>query len=103
MSELYHWFDLLGVMVFAITGTLIAHSKHMDGFGVLVVKKKGPLPAIGSNGHHKILGPPPRSKERMVPVGIPVSVSNGTPVCAPLRSHGPLSGIPGNKQKEFNR
>ncbi len=37
MSELYHWFDLLGVMVFAITGTLIAHSKHMDGFGVIVL------------------------------------------------------------------
>ncbi len=37
MSELYHWFDLLGVMVFAISGTLIAHSKHMDGFGVIVL------------------------------------------------------------------
>ncbi|NLR16750.1 MULTISPECIES: trimeric intracellular cation channel family protein [Pseudoalteromonas] len=37
MTELYHWFDLLGVMVFAISGTLIAHSKHMDGFGVIVL------------------------------------------------------------------
>ncbi|QTL36832.1 MULTISPECIES: trimeric intracellular cation channel family protein [Pseudoalteromonas] len=37
MSELYHWFDLLGVMVFAISGTLIAYSKHMDGFGVVVL------------------------------------------------------------------
>ncbi|MCF6434810.1 MULTISPECIES: trimeric intracellular cation channel family protein [Pseudoalteromonas] len=37
MTELIHWFDLLGVMVFAISGTLIAHSKHMDGFGVVVL------------------------------------------------------------------
>ncbi|BBN80261.1 membrane protein [Pseudoalteromonas sp. A25] len=37
MFELMHWFDLLGVMVFAISGTLIAHSKHMDGFGVVVL------------------------------------------------------------------
>ncbi|CAH9063119.1 hypothetical protein PSECIP111951_03314 [Pseudoalteromonas holothuriae] len=37
MPELIHWFDLLGVMVFAISGTLIAHSKHMDGFGVVVL------------------------------------------------------------------
>ncbi|WP_105167191.1 trimeric intracellular cation channel family protein [Pseudoalteromonas sp. T1lg23B] len=37
MTVLIHWFDLLGVMVFAISGTLIAHSKHMDGFGVVVL------------------------------------------------------------------
>ncbi|KZN29440.1 membrane protein [Pseudoalteromonas luteoviolacea S2607] len=37
MTELYHWFDLLGVMVFAISGTLLAHRKHMDGFGVVVL------------------------------------------------------------------
>ncbi|MCF2857528.1 trimeric intracellular cation channel family protein [Pseudoalteromonas sp. SMS1] len=37
MTELYHWFDLLGVMVFAISGTLLAHQKHMDGFGVVVL------------------------------------------------------------------
>ncbi|MBD1584372.1 trimeric intracellular cation channel family protein [Pseudoalteromonas sp. S16_S37] len=37
MTDLIHWFDLLGVMVFAISGTLIAHSKHMDGFGVVVL------------------------------------------------------------------
>ncbi|WP_440054857.1 trimeric intracellular cation channel family protein [Pseudoalteromonas sp. T1lg65] len=37
MSELYHWFDLLGVMVFAISGTLLAHRKQMDGFGVVVL------------------------------------------------------------------
>ncbi|KID57831.1 membrane protein [Pseudoalteromonas luteoviolacea] len=37
MTELYHWFDLLGVMVFAISGTLLAYRKHMDGFGVVVL------------------------------------------------------------------
>ncbi|PWK54159.1 trimeric intracellular cation channel family protein [Pleionea mediterranea] len=37
MNELYHWFDLLGVAVFAISGTLIAHNKSMDGFGVIVL------------------------------------------------------------------
>jgi len=37
MSDLIHWFDLLGVMVFAISGTLIAHKKHLDGFGVIVL------------------------------------------------------------------
>ncbi|RZF79022.1 trimeric intracellular cation channel family protein [Pseudoalteromonas sp. CO325X] len=37
MGELYHWFDLLGVAVFAISGTLLAHEKSMDGFGVIVL------------------------------------------------------------------
>ena len=37
MSDLYHWFDLLGVAVFAISGTLLAHRKVMDGFGVIVL------------------------------------------------------------------
>lgn len=37
MSDLIHWLDLLGVMVFAISGTLIAHKKHLDGFGVVVL------------------------------------------------------------------
>ncbi|WP_105258117.1 MULTISPECIES: trimeric intracellular cation channel family protein [unclassified Pseudoalteromonas] len=37
MYELYHWFDLLGVAVFAISGTLLAHEKNMDGFGVIVL------------------------------------------------------------------
>ncbi|MCC5853176.1 MAG: trimeric intracellular cation channel family protein [Alkalimonas sp.] len=32
-----HWFDLLGIAVFAITGTLAAWRKQMDGFGVLVL------------------------------------------------------------------
>ncbi|WP_105253297.1 trimeric intracellular cation channel family protein [Pseudoalteromonas sp. T1lg75] len=37
MYELYHWFDLLGVAVFAISGTLLAHKKNMDGFGVIIL------------------------------------------------------------------
>ncbi|MEO2268815.1 trimeric intracellular cation channel family protein [Pseudoalteromonas pernae] len=37
MFELYHLFDLLGVAVFAISGTLLAHEKKMDGFGVIVL------------------------------------------------------------------
>ena len=37
MFDLYHWFDLLGVAVFAISGTLLAHEKGMDGFGVIVL------------------------------------------------------------------
>lgn len=37
MQEIWHWIDLLGVAVFAISGTLIAHRKHMDGFGVVVL------------------------------------------------------------------
>lgn len=32
-----HWIDLLGVAVFAISGTLMAHKKHMDGIGVIVL------------------------------------------------------------------
>jgi uncharacterized membrane protein YeiH len=37
MTELYHWFDLIGVAVFAISGTLLAYEKKMDGFGVVVL------------------------------------------------------------------
>ena len=37
MEQYFHWFDLLGVAVFAISGTLMAYRKHMDGFGVLVL------------------------------------------------------------------
>ena len=37
MTELYHWFDLIGVAVFAVSGTLIAYDKKMDGFGVFVL------------------------------------------------------------------
>ena len=35
MTELYHWFDLIGIAVFAMSGTLIAYDKKMDGFGVV--------------------------------------------------------------------
>ncbi|MDN4503090.1 trimeric intracellular cation channel family protein [Alteromonadaceae bacterium BrNp21-10] len=37
MSSWLHWIDILGVAVFAISGTLMAHKKHMDGFGVVVL------------------------------------------------------------------
>jgi uncharacterized membrane protein YeiH len=37
MSEWFHWLDLAGVAVFAISGTLMAYKKHMDGFGVVVL------------------------------------------------------------------
>ncbi|MGB0947626.1 MAG: trimeric intracellular cation channel family protein [Pseudoalteromonas marina] len=37
MTELYHWFDLIGIAVFAISGTLVAYEKTMDGFGVVVL------------------------------------------------------------------
>ncbi|WP_343858020.1 trimeric intracellular cation channel family protein [Aliiglaciecola litoralis] len=37
MSAWFHWIDLAGVAVFAISGTLMAHRKHMDGFGVVVL------------------------------------------------------------------
>ncbi|GAB5382456.1 MAG: TRIC cation channel family protein [Aliiglaciecola sp.] len=37
MSVWFHWIDLAGVAVFAVSGTLMAHRKHMDGFGVVVL------------------------------------------------------------------
>jgi len=37
MESWLHWIDLLGVAVFAISGTLMAYQKHMDGFGVVVL------------------------------------------------------------------
>ncbi|WP_333607544.1 trimeric intracellular cation channel family protein [Arsukibacterium sp.] len=33
----FQWFDLLGIAVFAISGTLAAWRNHMDGFGVIVL------------------------------------------------------------------
>lgn len=27
MTELYHWFDLIGIAVFAVSGTLLAYEK----------------------------------------------------------------------------
>ncbi len=35
--EWLHWIDLAGVAVFAVSGTLMAYKKHMDGFGVVVL------------------------------------------------------------------
>lgn len=37
MENWLHWIDLAGVAVFAISGTLMAFKKHLDGFGVLVL------------------------------------------------------------------
>lgn len=37
MPEYFLWFDLLGIAVFAISGTLAAWRNHMDGFGVIVL------------------------------------------------------------------
>jgi uncharacterized membrane protein YeiH len=37
MDHFLHWFDLLGIAVFAASGTLAAWRKQMDGFGVIVL------------------------------------------------------------------
>ncbi|GGD71327.1 trimeric intracellular cation channel family protein [Lacimicrobium alkaliphilum] len=37
MAQWLHWIDLFGVSVFAISGTLMAYKKYMDGFGVVVL------------------------------------------------------------------
>ncbi len=37
MAAYFHWFDLLGIAVFAISGTLAAWRNQMDGFGVIVL------------------------------------------------------------------
>lgn len=37
MDMFFYWFDHLGVAVFAISGTLLAFRKNMDGFGVIVL------------------------------------------------------------------
>jgi uncharacterized membrane protein YeiH len=37
MEHFLHWFDLLGIAVFAASGTLAAWRKQMDGFGVIVL------------------------------------------------------------------
>ncbi|MEH6710049.1 trimeric intracellular cation channel family protein [Paraglaciecola polaris] len=37
MSTWLHWIDLMGVAVFAVSGTLMAYKKQMDGFGVVVL------------------------------------------------------------------
>ncbi len=37
MTTYFLWFDLLGVAVFAVSGTLAAWRNQMDGFGVIVL------------------------------------------------------------------
>ncbi|MDX1539181.1 trimeric intracellular cation channel family protein [Arsukibacterium sp.] len=37
MATYFLWFDLLGVAVFAVSGTLAAWRNQMDGFGVIVL------------------------------------------------------------------
>ncbi|TDF35508.1 trimeric intracellular cation channel family protein [Alteromonadaceae bacterium M269] len=37
LSYWLHWIDLLGVAVFAISGTLMAYQQRMDGFGVVIL------------------------------------------------------------------
>ena len=37
MFDWFHWLNLAGVAVFAISGTLMAYQKRMDGFGVVVL------------------------------------------------------------------
>lgn len=37
MENWLHWVDLAGVAVFAVSGTLMAFKKHLDGFGVVVL------------------------------------------------------------------
>jgi uncharacterized membrane protein YeiH len=37
MATYFFWFDLLGVAVFAVSGTLAAWRNQMDGFGVIVL------------------------------------------------------------------
>ncbi|WP_177203842.1 trimeric intracellular cation channel family protein [Pseudidiomarina maritima] len=37
MTTLFYWIDHLGVAVFAVSGTLLAFRKNMDGFGVIVL------------------------------------------------------------------
>lgn len=37
MYSWIHWIDLAGVAVFAMSGTLMAYKKRMDGFGVVVL------------------------------------------------------------------
>lgn len=37
IDTFFYWFDHLGVAVFAVSGTLLAFRKNMDGFGVIVL------------------------------------------------------------------
>ena len=44
LALIYTWIDLIGAAVFAISGTLMASRKYMDGFGVVVLAS---ITAIG--------------------------------------------------------
>lgn len=37
MNDWFHWINLAGVAVCAVSGTLMAYQKRMDGFGVVVL------------------------------------------------------------------
>ncbi|QJR80885.1 trimeric intracellular cation channel family protein [Alteromonas pelagimontana] len=37
MTDWFHWINLAGVAVCAVSGTLMAYQKRMDGFGVVVL------------------------------------------------------------------
>lgn len=37
MEDYFHWFDLMGIAVFAVTGVLAAWRKQVDGFAVIVL------------------------------------------------------------------
>ena len=52
MTTWLHWIDLLGVAVFAVSGTLMAHKKDMDGFGVVVLAS---VTAIGGGSLRDVL------------------------------------------------
>lgn len=41
---IFSWIDVIGTAVFAISGTLLAHKKQLDGFGVIVLAS---MTAIG--------------------------------------------------------
>ena len=52
MADYFHWFDLLGIAVFAISGTLADWRNQMDGFGVIVLAS---VTAIGGGTLRDIL------------------------------------------------
>lgn len=52
LQNIIYWADLVGIGVFAISGALLAHRKHLDGFGVLVLAS---LTAIGGGTLRDIL------------------------------------------------
>ncbi len=49
---MFYYFDLLGIAVFAISGTLLAYRKKLDGFGVVVLAS---VTAIGGGTVRDVL------------------------------------------------